>query len=81
LSEALKSNSTLTVLDLNSNRLVASFHSNSIGNKINTEAVIKLSEALISNSSLTVLNIKSNRLAASFHSHAIQITTRLVLKE
>jgi hypothetical protein len=73
LAEALKSNSSLTLLILDRIGFVASFHSHSItGNKLGNEGVAKLSEALKSNSSLTSLELSGNRLFDSFDSHSIQ---------
>jgi hypothetical protein len=79
LSEALKSNSSLTSLDLFCNRLVASFHSNSIQLIRLVLKATKLFEAFKSNTSLTSLSLNRNILVASFHSHSIQIMI-LVLK-
>src|SRR5690606_38076669 len=75
LSETLESNSTLTSLELNGNRLVASFHSLNTDNFIDTEGGIKLFEALKSNSFLSSLILSGNRLVAAFHSHSIQAMT------
>jgi Leucine-rich repeat (LRR) protein len=71
LSEALKSYTTLTSLNLTGNKLVASFHvlhsfSLNKGNDIGSEGVIKLSEALKSITSLTLLDLTGNILVASF---------------
>jgi hypothetical protein len=69
LSEALKSNSSLTILNLGSKKpvVVTSFSLN-VDNNFGNEGLIELSEALKSNSSLTHLDLSSNRLDASFHS-------------
>jgi Ran GTPase-activating protein (RanGAP) involved in mRNA processing and transport len=68
LSEALKSNSSLTRLNLWSNKLVSSVHSFSLntGTNIGEEGAIKLSEALKANSSLTSLNLGGNGLVDRF---------------
>jgi hypothetical protein len=76
----LKSNTSLTALDLSCNRLCFISFSLNTDNGISTEGVIKLSEALKSNSSLTSLNLKCNTLVASFHTHSIQVML-LVMKE
>jgi hypothetical protein len=80
LSEALKSNSSLTVLDLSGMEQCFISFSLNAGNNIAAEGAISLSEALKSNSSLTTLYLTSNILVASFHSHPIQIIT-LAMKE
>jgi hypothetical protein len=72
LFEALKSNTTLTSLDLYSNGVFV-FIAHSLGNNIATEGVLKRPEALESNSSLTNLTLDGRRLVASFDSHSIQI--------
>jgi hypothetical protein len=65
LSELLKSNSSLTLLDLTGNkRCVISFSLNT-DNDIGDEGAINLSEALKSNTSLTELNLSSNELFIS----------------
>jgi hypothetical protein len=83
LSEALKSNSTLTSLNLSGTKLIALFISFSpdTGNNIGTEGGIMLAEALKYNSTLTYLNIIGNRLVGSFHSHTIQVRIRWVMKQ
>ena len=74
LSEALKSNTSLTLLYLSSNILVASFSfSLNTGHEIDNEGAMKLAEALKSNSSLISLDLNSNKLVASFDSDSIQI--------
>jgi hypothetical protein len=73
LAEALKSNSSLTQLSLNSN-IVASIHTHSNeGNSIGSAGATKLFEALKSNSSVTALNLGGKRPVASFHSHSMQV--------
>jgi hypothetical protein len=62
LSEALKSNSTLTELHLGCTTLVASFILNHVGNDVGKEGAVNLSEALKSNSSLATLSLHCNRL-------------------
>jgi hypothetical protein len=67
LSEALKSNTSLTSLDLRSTTLVASFHSSlNTGNKLDAIAATKLSEALKSNTSLTSLLLSGTDLLLRF---------------
>jgi hypothetical protein len=76
LAEALKSNSSLTELDLTSRDLLLheciSFSLNT-GNDVGTKGAIQLSEALKSNTTLTILDLNGNKLVASFHSHSIQV--------
>jgi hypothetical protein len=81
LCEALKSNSSITILNLGRN-CVGCFISFSldIENYMSNEGAIELSEGLKSNSSLSSLNLYCNTLVASFHSHSIQVII-LVLKE
>jgi hypothetical protein len=63
LSEALKLNTSLTSLDLSSNRPVASFQfSLNTDDSIDDEGALQLSEALKLNTSLTSLNLSCNRL-------------------
>jgi hypothetical protein len=81
LSEALKSNTSLTSLDLYGNRPVASFHSHSIGNDIGAFGAIYLSEALKSNTSLTSLDLEGYLLVPLFHSHSIQAITLVLMEE
>jgi hypothetical protein len=57
-------NSSLTSLDLISNRFTTHFINSIIDNNIGTEGVIILSEALKSNSSLTSLGLESNSIVA-----------------
>jgi hypothetical protein len=80
--EALKSNTSLTSLNLSCNRLscfiILTLNTDcNIGN----EGVIKLAEALKSNTSLTELKLGSNRLVASFHSHSIQFLVFMMKKQ
>jgi hypothetical protein len=80
LSEALKSNSSLNKLFVDSTSCC--FISFSLGaeNNISDRGVFSLSEALKSNTSLRTLYLSSNKLVSSFHSHPIQIM-RLVMQE
>jgi hypothetical protein len=80
LFEVLKSNTSLTSLNVESNTCCFISFSINTGNRIGTEGAFALSEALKSNSSLTWLSLYSNRLVASFHSHSIQVMI-LVMKE
>jgi hypothetical protein len=72
LSEALKSNSTLTLLDLACILLLHIILSLYKGNNFGNEEAFLLSEALKSNSSLTELDLSGNRLVVSFYSHSTQ---------
>src|SRR5690606_38982800 len=80
ISEALKSNSSLTSLDLYGNTSYFIPFSLFPDSDIDNEAAFKLSEALKSNSPLTSLYLGINRLIASFHSHSKQVM-RLAMKE
>jgi hypothetical protein len=77
VAEVLKSNTTLKVLLLTCNKLIASFHSHSIQG---ITLVMKEQSALKSNASVTFLHLYGNRLVASFDSHSIQ-AIRLEMKE
>jgi Ran GTPase-activating protein (RanGAP) involved in mRNA processing and transport len=61
LSEALKSTTSLTKLNLSCKKLVAVFHSHKTDNNIGNEGTIKLAEALKLNTSLTSLDLSRNR--------------------
>jgi hypothetical protein len=66
LADALKSNTTLTELNLRGNRPVSSSRSLNIGNMIENEGAIKLFEALKSNSTLTSFNISGLKICKHF---------------
>jgi hypothetical protein len=74
LAEALKSNSSLTSLDLYGKKLICGIHifSPNKDNLVGNEGATKLSEVLKSNSTLTHLDLSSNVLVlvASFRSHS-----------
>jgi hypothetical protein len=70
LSEALKSNTSLASLDLNSKGCLFILFSLNTENNIGKEGAIELSEALKSNSSLTSLFLRGNILVALFHSYS-----------
>jgi hypothetical protein len=75
LSEALKSNTSLTALDLYSKACCFISFSRNTDNNVGSEGVTKLSEVLKSNTSLTKLNLGGNRLTTSFHSNSVHSTT------
>jgi hypothetical protein len=81
LSEALKFNSSLTLLNISGNILVVfiSFLRNT-ENDIGPKGGMQLCEALKSNSSLTFLDISRNSTCPLFHSHSMQVIG-LVMKE
>jgi hypothetical protein len=81
LSEILKTNTSLTALNLHRTTTYC-FVSFSLytGNNIGYEGALELCEALKSNSSLTALNLSGNSFVSSLHPHKVQIT-RLALKE
>jgi hypothetical protein len=71
LSEALKSNSSLTSLNLSGDNLFPhSFSLSTANGNIDKAGAIKLYEALISNSSLIELNLRRNTLVVSQYSHS-----------
>jgi hypothetical protein len=80
LSEALKSNASLTSLDLGCTPQVIQIHSHSIGNYIGNQGAIKLFEALKINASLRDLDLISIRLVL-IHSHSTQKIQLLVLMQ
>jgi hypothetical protein len=65
LFEALKSNSSLTVLSLGVTELLISFSLNT-GNAIGSEGVVRLSDVLKSNTSLTSLYLGGSDLLLHF---------------
>jgi hypothetical protein len=71
LATALKSNSSLTALDVSGNRLVASSFSFNTDNSIGIEGQTKLLESLVSNTSLVFFVLDSSRSVASVHSHTV----------
>jgi hypothetical protein len=74
LSEILKSNSSLTVLDLGGNKVDSSvLLTQYTANKIGDEGAIKLFEVIKSNSSLNLLDLRCNITVATFDSHLIQL--------
>jgi hypothetical protein len=72
LSEALKSNSSLSDLNLSGDTCCLISFSLNTENKIGNEGAIQLFEALKSNTSITSLNLNGFKLVALFHSHPVQ---------
>jgi hypothetical protein len=66
LSEALKSNSSLTRLDLSCNSLIVASFSRIADNNIGSKGAIGLSEALKANTSLTSLDLRGINLLLNF---------------